>query len=275
MRGWPVQPRGGFTGFLNEVLARALGELTAEQLRLFIGLVYAAEFKREGSTSPDGRWRVAFGQVLVSYDSLAAAYGVKRDVVRRALRRFEEVALATAGRPVPATPDATAPATAPTVVTLGTWFGICAAAGEPTTAAASPGATAPAIAPATIQHRNTGTPEGTAPRASAREREDLVAEKDQIVAEGEACDATWGAIVRGPAERMRLADFVREFQGVRGRVVGGVLRVEVPGKDRAREWRQRHVEGLHERASLVRGVETPVDIVAGPELMARVAGGSR
>ncbi len=167
MKAWPVQPRDGFTGFPNEVLARAIGQLTADQFRLFAGLVYAAEFKREGSTSPCGRWRIGWAQVLVSYEGLATTYGLTVDAVRRALRRFEGVAVATSHRASPATPSAISGATPPTLVDFGSWYGIQAPAVEPATPSATPPATLAATSPAPIQHRNTGTPKAPIEIAAA------------------------------------------------------------------------------------------------------------
>lgn len=166
MNRGPVQPREGFTGLPNVILARVIAELTPDQLRLFLGLVYGAEFKREGSISPDGRWRVGFGQVLVGLDSAAAAYAMKRDAVRRALRRFEGVAVATLAAASPATQVATSGATPPTLVDFGSWFGIPATVSEAATPPATPPDTAPATPPATIQHKNTRTP-NTKKRSSA------------------------------------------------------------------------------------------------------------
>ncbi len=133
MKPSPVQQRGGHTAFPNELLARALGELTAEQFRLLVGLFYEAEFKREGGTA--GPWRVGFGQVLVSYDGLAERYELSPDAIRRALRRFSMLGI-TSRRAEAATTAATEAATPP---------------------ATSP-ATPPATPAAPIQHRNTGTP---------------------------------------------------------------------------------------------------------------------
>ncbi len=154
-RAWPVQPRDGFTGLPNAILARAIGELTPEQLRLFLGLVYSAEWRTEGGTSPDGRWLVGCGQVLVSYEGLAAKYAMTVDAVRRALRRFEGVAVATSRRASPATPAATSPATPPTLVDFGSWYGIRATEAEGATPPATRGATPPATSPPTIQQGNT------------------------------------------------------------------------------------------------------------------------
>jgi hypothetical protein len=162
MRGGPVRARPGFTPLPNELLALALSDLTAEQFRILVGLFYEAEFKREGTTSPDGRWRVGFGQALTSYQSVSARYGVSVHVVERALRRFGalgvDVRRAEAATPPatsPATPPATSPATPPTVVDFGKWAAFLGSARE----AATPPATSPATPPATsaeiIQHRNT------------------------------------------------------------------------------------------------------------------------
>jgi hypothetical protein len=119
-----VQPRSGFTGLPNELLALAFAVLTVQQFRLLVGLFYEAEFKPDGSTTPDGRCHIGFGQELDSYATLAVRYGMSVHQIERALDRFK--ALGVDARR--ASPAATPPAT--------------------------PGATSPA----TIQHRNTGTP---------------------------------------------------------------------------------------------------------------------
>ncbi|WP_150106360.1 hypothetical protein [Anaeromyxobacter dehalogenans] len=182
----------------NAVLARAIGELTAEQLRLFIGLAYAAEWRPGGSVSADGRWRIGRGQVLVSYDGLAARYGMEWQAVRRALRRFEQVGLATARRAslvgvsgdtradtqADSAPD-TSGGTPPTLVDLGSWFGIQAPSGPTDTPADTQADTRANMSADPIQQENKGTqntktssPSPSAPASAPRRRRRAGAEPD-------------------------------------------------------------------------------------------------
>jgi hypothetical protein len=85
--------------FPTDVLHRAQTRLTPEQLRLFLALV--GDAARDASTSPDGKWDLPRGTVLVSYGQLVKEYRLKVDSVRRALRRFEALSLATVRRATP------------------------------------------------------------------------------------------------------------------------------------------------------------------------------
>jgi hypothetical protein len=173
----PVQARTGHTAFPNELLARALAELTPEQFRLLAGLYYEAEYKRNGTTTPDGRWRVRFGQVLVSYASLAKRYGISVHAVERALHRFGALGV-DARRATPATPPetpgenspATPPATPPTIVDFGNWSAFLGSAPEAATPPATPAETPTATPAEIIQHRNTETPNTEKPSPSAPAR---------------------------------------------------------------------------------------------------------
>ena len=109
----------------------------------------------------------------MSYDGLAATYGLTRDAVRRALARFEQVAVAKAGRPLP--PPLRPHPTPPTVVSFASWYGIRAATDAPGTPPATLREVAAATSPATIQQESTGTQEARSMLARStrvRARED-------------------------------------------------------------------------------------------------------
>lgn len=193
----PVQARGGHTALPNELVARALGELTPEQFRLLVGLFFEAEFKREGGTA--GTWRVGFGQVLASYEGLSGRYGLTVDAVRRALKRFERLGVttrraeaATSPATLPATQAATSTttrtATPPTIVDLGRWASFLGSEREPATSLKAAPATSPATPaatePAPIQHENTRTPNTEKPPSQGREGEAEQAARDTARAIG-------------------------------------------------------------------------------------------
>jgi hypothetical protein len=160
----PVQPRAGHTALPNLLLARALAELPPEQFRLLVGLFVEAEFKSEGTTTPDGRWRVGFGQILVSYSGLAERYGMTVDGVRWALRRFRDLGISTrpAARPNESTgqndKDPTRRHTnRPNVVDLGDWAAFLGEPSPNTKQNTKRTAGNDASHHAQIQHGNTGT----------------------------------------------------------------------------------------------------------------------
>lgn len=240
MRRPPVQPRSGHTAFPNELLARALAELAAEPLRLLVGLYYEAEFKREGTTTPDGRWRVGFGQVLVSYSGLADRYGMTVDAVRCALRRFRDLGVTTrpAARPnEPAehcTTDNTSRRTnRPNVVDFGEWAAFLGGREDNPKRNTSTNATAPANPGTTIQHGNTGTRNTETSPAAARARE---SQQRRPVINDATELGPLGAEYRGRVEReLGHGLAFGRAQATRDELER-LLRQEWLGIDRAVEW---------------------------------------